>query len=334
MNRPPRKYFSEVILNLFTDDVLMISPDQLHRSIVMSDKNASRLADCHIYIIGRRPALSIDPLTFSYCDDIAEGKLIVQDGETQRFVAFRVSMQLGGDEVKVAVDKYPYRQLVTMNVSGDIVRCIPAMALPVYGWVDDISVRDFEVMYVGQAYGDGSRFAMDRLRSHSTLQRILTDTLSKRPYDELALFLVSYAPYRLISSLDGMNNDAEISDERDHEHWIDLHTQILPEKMQIGLAEAALIRYFQPEYNEIYKANFPRDDQKILEKCYRLDFCGLVLEINTEEINTPLYSKYVKKGVHHIAKFDLHDLEARRSFFSVIDQQGRFALANESRPMY
>jgi hypothetical protein len=87
-------------------------------------------------------------------------------------------------------------------------------------------------------------------------------------------------------------------------------------------------------YNERLKNTFPREGMKLLEECYNLDFSGLIVEINTEDVYIPTYSPHAKKGLHHIAKFDLHDPEIRQSFFSIIDKNGRYALMNESGPVY
>jgi hypothetical protein len=79
----------------------------------------------------------------------------------------------------------------------------------------------------------------------------------------------------------------------------------LSEYQQICLTEAGLIRYFQPKYNVIYKDNFPSDKHKILASCYNLDFSGLVVEINTEELRFCLFSDKVSPKEHHICKVDI-----------------------------
>ena len=80
---------------------------------------------------------------------------------------------------------------------------------------------------------------------------------------------------------------------------MDIINTPIPENQQVALAEAALIRYFRPEYNIIYKDSFTNEDLKLLEECYNLDFVGLAVEINTEDLRAPLWSQTVNKGVHH-----------------------------------
>lgn len=96
----------------------------------------------------------------------------------------------------------------------------------------------------------------------------------------------------------------------------------LSEHQQICLAEVGLIRYFQPPYNEIYKETFPASDQKILDDCYKIDFSGLIVEIDTSELQLLLHSSTASAAEHHLAQFDLNDPTVRRSFFTFVDEKG------------
>ena len=125
----------------------------------------------------------------------------------------------------------------------------------------------------------------------------------------------------MITTFDGIDKKA-IRDQRDTERFISILDNLLSEHEQICLAEAALIRYFKPAYNEIYKASFPASDQTILKNCYERDFSALITEIDTEELGLYLYSPTIKPAEHHIAQFDLVDPRMRRSFFTFISRDG------------
>jgi hypothetical protein len=329
----PRKYLTELALNLHTSTVIMIPPDQLHRKADGPAGFAEAAAECHIYLICRRLRLSFDPNTFKLGPEIAEGHFVRRvDGKEER-IAFR--KKIGAPEGgRVEVGPYPHRELIGFNALGEPERVFPATVLVQQTHVSDDTVRDFEVMYVGQAFGEGDRSALDRLRAHATLQKILAELSAGRPDDEVMLFLVKYEPAQFFASIDGITKSG-IGGEADTEHFLDVMDNPLSEKQEIAIAEAGLIRYFAPEYNEKYKASFPDEDHKILEDCYKLDFAGLVVEINTEDVLAPLWSPNTKgKVLHHIANFDLHDLAVRRSFFSFVDKNGKYALMNDSGPVY
>ena len=328
---PPRKYFTEIAINLCTSTVLLLPPDQLYNTV--SAELAAILAECHIYLICRRPVLSFDPNTLAYTPSRTTGHFVRKIGGSEQRIRFTDNLRppVGG---RLEVDSYPHRILKGFDENGKPLDLYwPANLISMHADIEDSSIREFEVVYVGQAFGDGTRSAFDRLRSHSTLQRILAESAARRPDDELMLFLFKYAPYQAFFSMDGITKEGMRGDE-DKEHYTNILKNPLSEKQQIGLAEAGLIRYFAPEYNELYKDSFPHERLKILDDCYKLDFAGLIVEIDTEDVHAPIWSPAARKGVHHIAQFDLHDPETRRSFFSIVDRQGRYALTDVSGPTY
>lgn len=328
---PPRKYFTETALNLHTSTVIMIPPDQLHRDAAPPEGFIDAVADCHIYLICRRPRLSYDPSTFKFNLPESTGHFLRRINGKEERIGFRKKIGIPNGAA-IEVGPYPHREILIKSKDEED-RIIPANVMVHQMHVTDDAVRDLEVIYVGQAFGDGNRNALDRLRSHATLQQILAEQAAQRPDDEIMLLLFKYE-MQFFTSMDGITKSG-ISDERDTEHFLNIVDNPPTEKQQIAIAEAGLIRYFAPDYNEKYKNSFPHDQLKILEDCYKLDFAGLVVEINTEDVLAPLWSPNTKgKGVHHIAQFDLHDLKVRRSFFSFVDRDGRYALMNSSGPVF
>ena len=231
------------------------------------------------------------------------------------------------------MDVYPHRRAIATNSRGEDEFYFPALMIAQKAQVSDLAIRHFEVLYVGQAYADGKRAAIDRLRSHQTLQRILAELAAANPDDEVMLFLFKYEPAQYFLSMDGVAG-AEITGEQDTRHVQRLIKNPPSRKEEIALAEAGLIRYFEPPYNEIYKASFPAEQLKILEGCYERDFVSLSVEINTEDVRARLWSEKRDVGYHHIASFDLHDSQKRRSFFSLIDREGNYTVTEMSGPAF
>lgn len=87
------------------------------------------------------------------------------------------------------------------------------------------------------------------------------------------------------------------------------------EEERVSLYEAALIRYFYPEFNKEFKDSFPSTNLKILRDCYDKDFCTVVAEICIDDLPFHLWSKTVEPKVYHIAEHNLHKDEDRRMFF-------------------
>ncbi len=277
--------------------------------------------ECHIYIISRLPILSFDPNSFKYDGSVAEGNLLYRIEGNERKIPFKIPFPLKDDAVELKITDYPHREMRTYDNEGNLVRYMPANAVALnYGLhAENEELNNLKVLYVGQSFGNGDRTAFDRLCSHSTLQKILADAQYESPDSEIFLFLFEYDQYRVMTS---MNANAQESGEKDTERFLSIIDNPLTEKQQICLAEAGLIRYFQPKYNKIYKESFPKQDQKILTDCYELDFSGLIVEINTEDLLFKLSSESVSSNSHHIAQFNLVNQDERWGFFHFFDKDG------------
>lgn len=288
---------------------------------------------CHIYAICRRPALSFDPSSFNYSEPVSTGVLKRKvDGKEEEIpFAFPLRAPEGG---RIEVANYPSRKLLGYDASGNVERAWPAALIGMRAKVADESIRDFEVLYVGQAFGDGDRTAFDRLQNHKTLQKILADIHAEFPDDEVILFMFEYEPGVAMIHMDGIAKDAQVIGDEDSAHIQNVLDNPPTEKEEISIAEAGLIWYFRPPYNIKFKDSYPKEDLKVLETCYRLDLAGLSVEINTDEFPCRLWSRDRGPGHHHIAQFDLHDPKLRRTFFSLVDDKGDLTLIDTSGPVF
>lgn len=177
----------------------------------------------------------------------------------------------------------------------------------------ELKTINFEVKYIGQAYGqDGSRNAIDRLLKHETLQKIALKGVPDGY--RLSLLLLAVQPNnRLITTINPFAKNHDVGSARIESGLEKLFNT--SEEERISLYEAALIRYFYPEFNKDFKDSFPSTNLKILRDCYNKDFCTLVAEICIDELPFRLWSQAVEPAPCHIAKHDLHKDEDRRMFF-------------------
>lgn len=325
MKGPVRRYLSEHAVNLFSGNFLLLQASELMSDGVMQENQKAISDNCHIYLIGRRPLLHFCPETFAFDNGIVSGNVVYAKCGERKLVPFSVEFPLWDGAVRLELSAFPHREFWTYNAQGEKVRQMSASALTtIHGLhVDLPDLCDVEVLYIGQAYGNGNRAAFDRLKSHSTLQKILADVQYRTPESEIYLLLFEYHPYRIITMMDGMA-DAEVTGHEDTDRFFSIINNPLDKKQQICLTEAALIRYFQPPYNKIYRDNFPSNKHKILEGCYKLDFSGLVAEINTDELMLKLYSEAIEPSLHHISKVNLVGHENRCGFFHMSDGKGGF----------
>lgn len=291
----------------------------------MQETDSEIAKNCHIYLICERPSIRFDINDFSYKDGRISGSLVYKIDGVEHRASFIEDFPLLDGAVELKVSKYPHREIQTFDANGNCMRFLPASMLSITHQpnVDEHIFRQLKVLYVGQAYGGGTKAAIDRLRSHATLQKILAEASYNSPDNEIMILTVEYEQYRLITSMDGSAKEA-INDKRDDARFISILDNPLRLHQQICLVEAALIRYFQPRYNKIYKTKFPSPKLKVLAECYKYDFSALMVEINTDELNFSLFSDVVEPKTHHISNIDLVDHENRVSFFHYVDDSGRY----------
>lgn len=319
--RKKRKFLSEFGVSLCSSNWLMMPADQIQADGKMSDEQENISKNCHLYLVCRRPAVSYVHDSLTYKDGILSVTLKYKVEGVSTKIQFKNKFEMLDGAVDIRVTEYPHREIKTYNSNGLELRRLPASSL-IIGLDNSHPLKKLEVLYVGQAFGNGSRSAIDRLKNHSTLQKILADTAHNYPDSEISVLMFVFEPYNLISSFDGLSKGV-IDGKRDAKRFISIHENLLSLKQQIGLAEAGLIRYFQPEYNNIYKLSFPSPKLKLLKQCYELDFSALFVELNTDEYKFETYSAERVSSMHHICKIDLIDEDSRASFFYFPNDDGR-----------
>ncbi len=294
----------------------MITPEQLHSDGKMSARDQAISDKCHIYMICKRPKAICSPETPTVQNGYIVGEVNSRVNGEQIKSSYKFPFYFEEEEKNLTVSAYPHREIFTTDSNGEGVRYLPGDLLaqatnnPIY--------FDFKVLYVGQAYADGERTAIDRLKSHSTLQQILAETMYNHPDDQVFIVMLEYSDYFLATTFNGMDKNA-LGGVEDELRLRSIYSNPLSKKEIICLSEAGLIRYFQPQYNKIYRESFPASDQKVLSGCFDLDFSGLSVEIELNESPLRLYSDNVEAKHHHLAVFNLVDESERLGFFTFSD---------------
>lgn len=326
-----RKYVTEIALTLQSQGTLLIHPKDISRLDKECDEVRELAEDCHIYIIAKRPRLRFVPNSITWADGITSGKLACIEGGALKEINFTME---GEPALNIVYAPYPHRT-IDLTKDNEVIYTLPAHLMPnMFMSTDMPEVHDLEVVYIGMAYGDGNRSAKDRLKNHSTLQQVLADMSADEPDSEALIIMVQYAPPLAMISFDGRDKSLDPNVDRDPVRDIRTAEKIINRKMETSLAEAGLIRYFQPRYNEKYKNNFPSVAHAITQELYTIDFLAFAVELNTEDIKLRLFSPTRLPGYHHIASFDLHDPEERKSFFNMLESSSSYRAENFSGPIF
>lgn len=255
--------------------------------------------NCHIYIIGQLPKVD-------WIGCAEEGGDLILTCEVH---------------AKAYVLKWPMPTGSTLQgnasqgwavVGPDGRRSFPSPDLMLRRLNEEHNALPFEVLYVGQAYGaDGSRNALDRLQKHETLQKIAIKSVSEA--NRLMLLLLEITSNRMLTVFNPWAQDRTQSSARISQGLDKLFGT--SEAERVSLFEAALVRYFQPAYNKIFKDSFPSTNMKLLADCYAKDFNALVAEVCIDEIPFKMFSATVRADQYHTAFYDLHADPDRKVFF-------------------
>ncbi len=328
-----RKYVTEMALGFFSKNLLLLHPKDIKTLEKETNRTIVDVADdCHIYLIVVRPRISFVPGSIVVGEEFTRGLFRYYTNGVAKDVAFSLSGKPNADSVEIS--SYPHSSLSLIK-NGEEVRSYPAHLVSMMcDHIDDLSIRDLQVVYVGKSYADGKRSAKDRLLSHSTLQQVLADLNNDSPDMEALIVMVQYEPPQIMMSFDGRDKTVKLEDDRNIGADVHKLETLITEDIEISLIEAGLIKYFAPLYNDKYKESFPHPSHQILKQVYEIDFGALTVEINTEELNGRLFSKERKPGYHHIASVDLFDPAVRRSFFNIMGAEQGFNAPDQSGPAY
>lgn len=310
-----RKYLAESALHFYSSDPMLLSLKDIYTS-QDSEFTKELIRDRNIYIICKRKKITLDPSKIKHVYGRITGDFFIhgdvyhewdRESFTLQNTDFDERIQLFNnkgftnsrpnlDVVELAVDSLGNNiQFIDREMGSFILTANQLVSLV----RPDLQGReDLEVLYVGQGIGvKKKRTAVDRLKNHSTLQRILCDTISDSPTSDIIVLLYKFENTKSLMSTGTNNMTAEVTSSSDEElnHFMSMGTKIVSRKNKINLVEAALINYFKPKYNFIHKDSFKPNNMKklkTLKDLFKLDLSGLIVEINTANIGGKLYSDY------------------------------------------
>lgn len=274
---------------------------------------SEHMKDFHIYVISRSNKITVKPDSLMKLNGAARLEFLIQNGPVSRpsFISIPLLYRNHGVKLKT---QYPYMNFEFVHSDGKAEKWDASMFYAYnYGPCDDTNL---EILYIGQAYGNkGDRAVQDRLVSHSTLQKILAEAQRDFPGYDIWISVLKFTP-NVITSMNGII-ESESSDEQDMER-LKLYANIpITEEHIINFTEAAMIRYFQPHYNKMYKNNFPDSSHSSYEECYELDLNSIGFEIIIPGNPRNFWSESAPPEKYHSALYRLPNADDRIRFFDI-----------------
>lgn len=263
---------------------------------------------CNIYLVSRQPRITIDPRSVQFGEGFMSATATIHRGPRSEEIPILTRTEDLGCGPFRWHSEWPYDRYEIHNNDGEpIAKGIVALALLHFDMIKDTRILAHEVIYVGQAFGkDGERTAYDRIRSHSTLQRIYAES---RPDQVIWLHFCEVGDVTLFSEIDPTSS-SETDDKRDDRHVSEVYQRVASgafrDREAVALAEAGLIGYFKPAYNEKFKNTYPDPKHVHIETCYDLDFAAVTVELQGYEVRADYYSKAgMEPSPLHFASFAL-----------------------------
>lgn len=292
-NSTHRLYAMEASVHLYSNEPIALTPAELYRA-KSNPVTRQQLANCNIYAIASRGRIFVHPEQCRLEGNIVYGEFLVPRKHGIEYVPFQwravERSPEDGKFVDVAASTTGTNfRLRFANRTYEVpAHCIVAEALSELTDED----RDLEVLYVGQGIGKSSkRSALDRLTNHSTFQRILAEAVTYQPGHEILLLLYQFGSRKTFLSTGGdLNAEPQASIEEERAHFQRIGNLELTRNESITLAEAALIKHFQPEFNtQLKECDFAaRRRIKALERLLKKDVTGLMVEICSANIRSRL----------------------------------------------
>lgn len=247
-----RKYLTEFGLNMLGTYNVLLQQDQLDR---LEPGGFDSTHPCHIYMVARRPRITLDPASIKFEEETFNGIFNIQRGNSLESHEFNFPNGFGTSKLRIECP-YPHTEFSIYDDHDNKVSSgKTAFLITLFG--DFWKLLSLEVLYVGQSYGiEGARTAPGRLKNHSTLQGIYAEAIRRSPDQEIWLLLWSFEQL-LYMSFDGSQDTYGTTLDEDDAHINQVLETGITEQQQINFTEAALIRYFEPEYNKLYKDSFP-----------------------------------------------------------------------------
>jgi len=287
------KYRSEFSIGMYLGPYMFLQETELE-SFAAEQKVFTKSSPCNIYSILKRSRLSLDPEYLEIKEDYIELRYFihVEDEKLERFV--KMSPPPGLKEIFLK-STYPYNALTLYDNEGKSyyikLSVIIDETQKLYPAIEP--ELDYEVLYIGQAFGkDGKRTAIDRLSSHSTLQKIYSEAMQRNPDSEIWIMLAHFQE-QTFGVMNGRIKVSNENDQKEGERFMNFMNPIsrFTDKQRINFTEAALIQSFLPKYNKEYKGTFPNPAHTSYKECYDLDVNGIVVETDTSMSKRWLFSE-------------------------------------------
>ncbi len=326
MHTPEFKYNTECSINMSLSNYFILQQQDLG-DFAKGQNTFTSSNPCNIYFILKRPRISINPNYLIVNDNAIECEVRIQVENSFILRKIQIKNHYKTTNIKLQ-STYPYNyfKLVVNEIDEESFKTAVLLDLHQIQHQIEDQILDYEVLYIGQAYGDdGKRTALERLPSHSTLQAIYNEAIIKYPDSEIWIMLASFVR-KNITLFNGAIKTADENMNIKFERFMNFSNPNFTkftENQKINFTEAALIRLFKPKFNEHYKNTFPSPVHETYRECYNLDINSIAIDMETSGHGRWLYSDERPRGMNNgLFNYCQHDV------FHFVTDEERYKMFN------
>lgn len=265
----------------------------------------------NLYMIARRPRIMLNPTSVKVIDELISGQFTIKKEETIETHDFTLLNQLGTSQIRFESPTpnnmfYVYDENEHLLAMGNTANLVPLCREP----FDEL--LDLEVMYIGQPWGiEGVSTNPAKILDLHAIQQICSDILQRSTDHEVWFILWSFQE---MPDSSNFNIDL-LTDEEETELLKTAIERKLSAQQCINFTEAALIRYFKPEYNNSLNHDFGNGSIENYSDCASTEVTSVTVEINTEEISSSLWSPGVDPFCMHYAEYTFNSPDEMKELF-------------------
>ncbi|MCX6238059.1 MAG: hypothetical protein NTY07_10995 [Bacteroidia bacterium] len=277
---------------------------------------------CNIYFVLRRPKVIVVPDSIKVSGKKVSFKLRFDLKEKAIEVNLKCEFRNASSKIDYYTE-YPYNKIAFKDQKKLLLVARPSTLIDSDIVKDNIDSEylDYEILYIGQAFGsDGKRTAIDRLASHETVQKIYAQTLTDFPDSDIWVILTKFSKQTMLftagKDLIKVNDKDKEIEESKLKHVFDNNGISITDKQEINITEAALIKYFEPQYNILFKDNFPSSKHKSYSECYNLDVRAISIELDMSEMIRKIFTKKIERKANHLK---IYEFKAEKDRISLLE---------------
>jgi hypothetical protein len=276
----------------------------------------------NIYLVCQRNRIGIKQEYIKTDENSIDLRFEVWEKDEKFVVSFGLENQFETTDLTIK-SEYPYTYFELKNNSGETVYADkPSYILDNshddnsrFKIIPRPSFLDLEILYIGRATRNSSKPVIDRLVGHNKLQEAYLHANRSSPDKEIFIVLCAFVAGAHIFKSGTIKTKKEFEEkDKDRLNNFISGKLKLTAKEEASLAEAALIKYFQPKYNKHHKSTFPTPKNLSYNIIYKLDIKSILLCLKTE---LHFFTETVNSNNKHLITFPLNTDADRKDFFDL-----------------